>query len=327
MSRRNPTLGAMAAVLVTASTCSALAGTCLGPVMSSQGQQVMSPFGLDRSARAGASKGYHQGLDIVNSVGRGDPIRAGVSGKVAVAKNSQSAGKTVVVETADGTQRFVFMHLDAINPQISAGVAVETNTEVGKLGSTGVSSSGPHLHLGALLRGEALKASGGESRVWFSPGGWTGSKSSPPMTADQIKAAAPASWYFVNPETYLDHRIPFRKELLSAPQYAPYLNRPDGLTLAPTCEPDPTAVAESPPATSNEGGALEQSAGAEGYGTIDDVGFAVDMAGADRRGLLMQMARQASAGLNITTHQVTGYPGRSDAAAALLILQTLEGGE
>lgn len=46
------------------------AGTCLtADIMNPSGQRVSSPYGVDRTGRAGASAGYHQGMDIVNSEG------------------------------------------------------------------------------------------------------------------------------------------------------------------------------------------------------------------------------------------------------------------
>jgi len=63
------------------------AGMCLQiPIMSQAGEKATSPFGVDRTGRA--SVGYHLGLDLINSVGRGDSIYAGVPGRVIVARNS-----------------------------------------------------------------------------------------------------------------------------------------------------------------------------------------------------------------------------------------------
>lgn len=209
------------------------AETCLMvPVMTEAGEQVMSPFGVDRSSSPGASAGYHQGLDITNNAGRGDPILAGVYGRVFVSK-SGSGGNVVGVETDDGKQRFLFFHLDGRNVRV--GDEVEPDTVVGIQGSTGVSYTAVHLHLSALLRGSELRDMGNSGgRVWRSASGWAGTKSSSPLTASQISGAVPDDFYFVNPETFLHHRIPFNVP----PRYeAQGIIRPDNMTLAPTCEP------------------------------------------------------------------------------------------
>jgi hypothetical protein len=181
---------------------------------------------------AGASMGYHQGLDLTNNAGRGDPILAGVYGRVFVSK-AGSGGNVVGVETDDGKQRFLFFHLDSRS--VGVGDTVEPDTVVGIQGSTGVSYTAVHLHLSSLLRGSELRSLGNSGgRVWRSNAGWAGTKSSSPLTSSQIAGALPDDFYFVNPETYLHHRIPFNVPERYAVQG---IDRPDGLTLEPTCTP------------------------------------------------------------------------------------------
>lgn len=211
----------------------AMAQQCLvAPVMSEEGERIMSPYGVDRSNRPGASRGFHQGLDIVNAAGRGDPILAGVAGRVFVAKDG-SGGLKVGVETTDGRQRFVYFHLDSINVRV--GETVTPTTIIGTQGSTGVSRTAVHLHLSTLLRGSVLRGIGNSGgRVWRSQHGWVGTKSTEPLTSQQIASSLPDDFYFVNPEPFLHHRIPFD---VPADYVAQGIVRPDGLTLPITCEP------------------------------------------------------------------------------------------
>lgn len=226
----------------------ALAQSCLAVgVMDAAGERIMSPYGVDRSARPGASTGYHQGLDIVNTVGRGDPIYAGIHGTVFVAKDG-SGGKKVGVTSTDGTQRFIFFHLDSYSVRV--GDTVAPNTQIGVQGSTGVSYTAVHLHLSSLLRGDVVRAAGNAGRVWRTSHGWVGTKGTQPLSSGQIAGALPNDYYFVNPETFLHHRIEFN---VPAAYQAQGIIRPDNLTLAPTCAPS-TEFFDMSAARSSNGG-------------------------------------------------------------------------
>ena len=228
---------ALSRVLVVATgitgATAATAQQCLvAPIMSSDGIRIVSPYGVDRTNRPGASRGFHQGLDIVNSAGRGDPILAGVAGTVFVAKGG-SGGLKVGVETTDGRQRFVYFHLDSI--AVRVGETVTPTTVIGTQGSTGVNRTAVHLHLSSLLRGDVLRGIGNTGgRVWRSQQGWIGTKSSAPLSSQAIEAALPTDFHFVNPEPFLHQRIPFNPP---ADYVAQGIVRPDGLTLPITCVP------------------------------------------------------------------------------------------
>lgn len=226
----------------------AWAQNCLAvPVMAEAGERIMSPYGVDRSDRPGASLGYHQGLDIVNDAGRGDPIFAGIHGTVFVAKDG-SGGNKVGITSTDGTQRFVFFHLDRFDVRV--GDTVTPDTQIGIQGSTGVSYSAVHLHLSSLLRGDVLRAFGNDGRVWRTAHGWVGTKGTQPLSASQISGALPNDYYFVNPETFLHHRITMN---VPAAYEAQGIIRPDNLTLVPTCEPSSEFFDMSAARSSNGG--------------------------------------------------------------------------
>jgi murein DD-endopeptidase MepM/ murein hydrolase activator NlpD len=262
-----------------------VSGVCMShPMMTMSGARVSSPYGVDRTGRASA--GWHQGLDMVNSVGRGDPVYAGINGKVIVA-GSGSGGNRVVIETNDGTQRFVFMHLDSVHRDVRVpGAVVTPETQIGTMGDTG-SAGAVHLHVGALLTGSKLQGAGMASRVWKSPGGWTGSKKASPLTVDQITSALPTSYYFVNPEPFLPSRIAFPAELASG--YASQgISRPDGLTLPNNCAVGDLANA---PMASTGGGVAASELGTDPMGHLGDVGYSADMAMAETRDAFLDLAK------------------------------------
>lgn len=262
-----------------------VSGVCMShPIMSTSGQRVSSPYGVDRTGRA--SKGWHQGLDLVNGVGRGDPIYAGVNGRVIVA-GSGSGGNRVVIETSDGSQRFIFMHLDSVHRDVrGTGTTVTPETQIGTMGDTG-SPGAVHLHLGTVIQGEKLQSAGMESRIWESPQGWTGSKEAAPLTADQVASALPSSFYFINPEPFLPNRASFPAELAAA--YADQgISRPDGLTLPNNCAVGDLA---SQPMASSGGGVSAGELGSDPIGHLADVGYAADMAMGEFRDAVLDLTK------------------------------------
>lgn len=290
-------------------------GVCMShPLMSSSGAAVTSPYGMDRTGRASA--GYHQGLDLVNNVGMGDPIFAGVSGKVIVA-GAGSGGNRVVVETSDGSQRFVFMHLASIHRDVRVpGATVQPDTQIGTMGNSGTAAV--HLHLSALMSGDKLQSAGVSSRVWPSASGWGGTKSQQPLSADQISAAAPDSFYFVNPEPFLPERVPFRPNLLTA--YADQgLVRPDGLTLPNNC-----AVEGSANRLSSSGGGVSMSElGGDAINHMGDIGYAADMAMAELRDAFVDLTKISADGF-ANSLQETRAVDRPVAALGMLIAEANE---
>lgn len=122
--------------------------------LSGGGQQVYGPVmdGIDWSGKISSAYGYrihpitkekkfHDGVDI--AVPTGTELFSAVTGKVAVARYSDSAGNMVTVRTGSGWE-VTYMHMDSIS--VSAGQAVIRGQRVGYSGNTG-NSTGPHLHL------------------------------------------------------------------------------------------------------------------------------------------------------------------------------------
>ena len=294
-----------------------VSGVCLSRLMSTSGQRVSSPYGVDRTGRA--SKGWHQGLDLVNGVGRGDPIYAGVNGRVITA-GSGSGGNRVVIETSDGSQRFIFMHLDSVHRDVrGTGATVTPETQIGTMGDTG-SPGAVHLHLGTVIQGEKLQSAGMESRIWESPQGWTGSKDSAPLTADQVASALPTSFYFINPEPFLPNRVSFPAEL--AASYASQgISRPDGLTLPNNC-----AVGDltSQPIASSGGGVSAAELGSDPIGHLADVGYAADMAMGEFRDAVLDLTKIAADDFT-RSHLYASDRKRPMAAWATLVSETTGG--
>ena len=117
---------------------------------------VTSTFGYRDAPTAGAST-YHQGIDI--AAPEGTVVGAADGGKVSSVGYSKTKGNYVTIYHGNG--RYTeYLHLWGYNVQ--KGDAVLPGQEIGKVGSTGV-STGPHLHF-------AVKESG----TYVDPAGYIG---------------------------------------------------------------------------------------------------------------------------------------------------------
>lgn len=110
----------------------------------SGGYRISSPFGDPR----GPGK-YHEGVDL--AVGYGTSIYAANNGTVIVAIDDpvsakRSYGCYVLIKHADGWTT-LYGHMALGSVRVHTGQNVDQNTEIGKVGSTGI-STGNHLHFG-----------------------------------------------------------------------------------------------------------------------------------------------------------------------------------
>lgn len=93
---------------------------------------------------------YHNGVDMAANTGVA--IYAAASGRVVSAGWDNVYGKHVIVSHHSG-YRTLYGHMSAIN--VRTGSYVDTNTRLGSVGSTGM-STGPHLHFSIFKHGKAL---------------------------------------------------------------------------------------------------------------------------------------------------------------------------
>ena len=104
---------------------------------------VTSRFGTVSSIRSSS----HTGLDI--STSRGSGIRPIANGTVVFAAYKGSYGNLVIIDHGNGVQSY-YAHCNAL--YVSNGQAVDTNSVIAAVGSTG-NSTGPHLHLEIRING------------------------------------------------------------------------------------------------------------------------------------------------------------------------------
>lgn len=263
------------------------AGTCLSTdIMDPAGMVVTSPFGVDRTGRASA--GYHQGLDMVNSEGAGTPIYSGSSGPITY-RNWRGAGNVAVVTSGD--TKFAYLHMNTTT-QPGASGTVPAGDQIGTMGCAGMASGSchPHLHLGTLLRGEALAATGASGRTWLANAdGTSPGKGAAPLTADQIKSALPDSWYYVNPESFLHRQIPI---------VAKYSDIPRSTTLPQSCTVGSDGFDFDPLSAGGTVSASASLAGAAGS-RASSSDYSVKMAGQPSRSLYLELARQNATALAV----------------------------
>lgn len=291
------------------------ATTCLmRDPFSMAGAAVSSPFGVDRTGRASA--GYHLGLDLVNAAGRNDLVFAGIEGRVV--RSSADNTNTVFVETSDGRQRVGYLHGQA--RRVAVGDTVLSDTGVITMGDTG-SPGAVHLHLEIHVSGEVMASLGAATgRVWplGDRSAFFGDKGSSGLVGSTLQGSAPEPFYIVNPETYLQTRIPFRPALLTA--YASQgLNRPDGLTLEPTCAPSSDMPMQGGMASSNGGSTLGGGWSEFGVAAMANMQTLTNMAASDGRDATIQYGQSAIGAARIGVGNGSNARSQSMLLAGLIL--------
>ncbi|MFH1454142.1 MAG: M23 family metallopeptidase [Armatimonadota bacterium] len=115
---------------------------CRGPVVTQLGT---------RRYHNGEYYNFHKGIDI--AAPQGAPVCAAGSGKVVFAKYIPVVyGNTIVVDHGQGVTS-LYIHLSKM--EVKENQDVKKNQLIGRVGATGT-SSGPHLHWGLFVNGEAV---------------------------------------------------------------------------------------------------------------------------------------------------------------------------
>ncbi|MDW7708927.1 MAG: M23 family metallopeptidase [Deferrisomatales bacterium] len=109
---------------------------------------VSSAFGWRRSPFTGERE-FHSGVDFAGA--RGTPIVAAGDGTVVRTVNDARLGKAVTIDHGNGMET-VYGHLDRI--LVRRDDTVSRGQVIGKLGSTGLRSTGPHLHYSVRVGGK-----------------------------------------------------------------------------------------------------------------------------------------------------------------------------
>ncbi len=126
--------------------------------------RISSPFGKFRKYNTGVAR-HHLGTDM--AAPSGTPVSAAGDGKVVLAELIHIYGNAVIINHADGVSTS-YNHLSAID--VKVGDTVKAGDTIGKVGSTG-QSTGPHLHWGMVVDGEAVAAEQWTKRRFDQPPG------------------------------------------------------------------------------------------------------------------------------------------------------------
>ena len=114
--------------------------------------RLSSGFGVRPDPFTGIRR-FHNGLDLANR--QGTPVRAAMTGRVAMVGYNANFGKYVILSHPDGYQT-LYGHLDEF--LVARGQAVKQGQAIGRMGNTGY-STGPHLHFSVFHRGEPVNPS------------------------------------------------------------------------------------------------------------------------------------------------------------------------
>jgi murein DD-endopeptidase MepM/ murein hydrolase activator NlpD len=117
-----------------------------GPFLLPVDSVPTSNFG-SRTFFNGRRRSPHAGVDFM--AGRGVPVRAANTGRVALAAPLYFTGNTVIIDYGSGLYS-LFAHLSEF--KVKSGDTVSPETVVGLVGDTG-RVTGPHLHWSVRLQG------------------------------------------------------------------------------------------------------------------------------------------------------------------------------
>nr|WP_308114513.1 M23 family metallopeptidase [Streptomyces sp. ISL-12] len=124
---------------------------------------VTSPYGSRQHPLTGVTK-LHTGIDF--AAPQGAQVFAARGGQVVFAASTSAYGNRVVIDhgTIEGKRlQTTYSHLSAID--VAVGQTVETGTQIGRAGSTGL-STGPHLHFEVIYDGYYSNP-----QPWLAPSG------------------------------------------------------------------------------------------------------------------------------------------------------------
>lgn len=129
-----------------------------GAFMRPSSGSVSTVFGVRRYYNGEfAQNYYHKGVDY--AAGTGAPVVAPADGKVElIGRESEGFnvhGNTIGIDHGQGVLS-IFLHLNTIN--VEEGQMVKAGQQIGTVGSTGA-STGPHLHWGLYVNGQAVDPS------------------------------------------------------------------------------------------------------------------------------------------------------------------------
>ena len=115
---------------------------------------VSSRYGWRDNPFLAGSRSFHNGIDL--AVVTGTPVYAALNGQVSATGCSSVYGNYIIIKHHSGYQT-LYGHLNSI--QTSTGSWVSTATQIGTVGSTGM-STGPHLHFTVYKNGATLNPEG-----------------------------------------------------------------------------------------------------------------------------------------------------------------------
>ncbi|NES04608.1 MAG: M23 family metallopeptidase [Okeania sp. SIO2F4] len=126
-----------------------------GPFLRPNNGPVSTVYGVRRYYNGKfAENYYHRGVDYADY--NGSPVVAPAAGRIALvgleSQGFEIHGNTVGLDHGQGVTS-IFIHLSRIN--VREGDMVKAGEQIGAVGSTGA-STGPHLHWGLYVHGQAV---------------------------------------------------------------------------------------------------------------------------------------------------------------------------
>jgi len=113
--------------------------------------QMTSGFGVRLDPVSRTEMSFHKGMDL--HAPEGTTVLAAFNGIVEEAASNTEIGNFVILDHGQGIKT-LYGHLSSF--QVAAGQTVSQYEPIAKSGNTGTQSTGPHLHFGLFINGQAV---------------------------------------------------------------------------------------------------------------------------------------------------------------------------
>lgn len=304
---------------------------CLAALTS--GQLMLSvPYGAQRTGSGSGGNEWDShaiGLASTTSTtdGNAPSVMAGMSGNVSWRPSSSPGGSSVVITAPDGSARLTYSGLSGVSSSMtSTSPTINQSQQIGLMTvnqGQGATSGTPGFNISLELSGAALKAAGLTPRSSDAvpcPTCTTSSSGNTASVSDKLADAGARTYYYVNPETFLNHAISVSPQAQQAYPQA-FTGRSSTSTLPTTCAASTDSLAKSGAPSggtgSSEAGGLNGLAGYRN-GTDD---FPAAFAAEAERALFSEWSHSIADDLRIKARDSEARDVMDNATAHLGIIE------
>lgn len=241
---------------VTGQSNDTMTGTqCLAALTSGQ-LSLAVPYGTQRTGEGtGGQEWNSHAIGLTSTAtttdGNAPEVLAGIAGNATWHPSSAPGGGSVVITAPDGSAKVTYSGLSGVDAAMNkASPTVSQSQKIGLMTvnqAQGSSSGTPGFNIALELSGAALKAAGLSPRAGDAvpcPTCTTSNSGNSAVGSDKLADAGARTYYYVNPETFLNHAISVSPQAQRAYPQA-FTGRSSTSTLPTTCSASPEELAKA----------------------------------------------------------------------------------